>query len=220
MCSHLFLSISSLRDSYFLEKLIFYYRLDEGSLPDFTQDIEQKLSAFVSGHREIYPNCDAQKIESLLKEFFAPDTVNVKVVAEEMNLAQFRQLPNTGTETSRTIVHQEKEASMVRLEISLVEDPNGKEISKLAEGDVVMTSISDSRDIAHYLAHLIGGRREGSLLPLPAVVRKVSPALETFEIQVYYAPGIAGEGVIKRGERVKIIEARAPSWWKKIIPWS
>ncbi|MCX5782042.1 MAG: hypothetical protein NT145_04985 [Elusimicrobia bacterium] len=212
---------SAAMDWYALEKLIFYYRLDEGSLPDFTQDIEQKLKGFISNNKEIFAQYNTQNITALLTNFFAPDSVEISLVAEELNLAQFRQLPKSETETSKIIIDHEKDPSLVHLAVEVMEDINGKEISKLSEGDVVLTLISDTRDIAHYLAHLIGGRREGIMIPLPAVIKKISPvSLDLFEIQVYYSPGIIGETVLGKGSQVKLIETKTLPWWKKIIPWT
>ena len=211
---------SAAMDWFAYEKLVFYYRLDSGSIPDFTQEIEQKLKSFISSNKELFSRTDAQNIHSILKGFFAPDDVDITVVTEELNLAQFRQLPHSDTDTNKKVVSQDKDASAVRLQVDIIQDASGKDISRLGEGEVILTKISDTRDIAHYLANLIGGRREGAMVPLPAVVKKVSmQSLDSFKVQVYYAPGIVGEGLIGRGTLIKIIEPKTDPWWKKIIPW-
>ena len=205
---------------YAFEKLIFYYRLDSGSLPDFTQEIEQKLNGSISANKELFQLTDAQQIQAILKGFFSPDVVDMTVVTEELNLAQFRQLPHSETDTNKKVVSEDKDASAVHLQVDIIQDTGGKDVSRLGEGEVILTKISDTRDIAHYLANLIGGRREGSMIPLPAVVKKVSAqSLDSFKVQVYYAPGIVGEGLIEKGTLVKVMEPKADPWWKKIIPW-
>jgi len=211
---------SAAMDWYAFEKLIFYYRLDEGSLPDFTQEIEQKLNNSIFSNKEIYSQNNAQNIQSILMNFFSPEKIELSVITEELNLAQFRQLPHGEPDTNSKVVSQEKDTSAVWLQVDIQKDEGGKDVSRLSEGDVVLTKISDSRDIAHYLANLIGGRRDGVMIPLPAAVKKVSmESLDLYKIQVFYAPGIVGEGSIDRGAKIKIIESKIDPWWKKIIPW-
>ena len=98
--------------------------------------------------------------------------------------------------------------------MNLIEDSSGKEAGRLTEGDVIVSQITDTRDIAHYLAHLIGGRRDD----LPAIVKKVNVLSGNAEVLVYYAPGIIGIARVASDLRVKLLEAKTQPWWKKIIP--
>lgn len=206
-------------DWYGFEKLIFSYRLDEGSLPDFTQGIEQKLQSYLLAQNDVLVRCDTGEISRMLGDFFTPDKVNITLIAEELNLAQFRQLPDSGPESSPKVITYDSEPGTVWLQVEVLEDKSGKEAERLAEGDVVLSQITDSRDIAHYLAHLIGGVREDGMIPMPAVVRKVAVNSEESEVQLFYAPGIVGVARVKNDLRVKILETRSQPWWKKIIPW-
>ena len=207
-------------DWYALEKLIFSYRLDGGSLPDFTQGIEEKLRSYLLSRKEAFASCDPSELSGLLTGFFSPDKVVVSLRAEELNLAQFRRLPGGETEPSAKSIPQTREPGAVWLEVVVVEDKNGKEPKQLMEGEVVLSQIADTRDIAHYLAHLIGGRREGSMIPLPAVVKQVIAGDDECDVHVYYAPGIAGVARVQNGFRVKVLETKAQPWWKRIIPWN
>lgn len=206
-------------DWYAFEKQVFSYRLDGGSLPDFTQDIEQKLRNYLLAQRDVLVQCEPQSISSLFKDFFSPESVDITFVIEELNLTQFRQLPSAVPPESTPAPVRNKDQATVGLQVTLVEDKSGKEACRLAEGEVVLSQITDARDIAHYLAHLIGGMRESSMVPLPAVIKKVSVNGDEAEIQVYYAPGIVGIAHVKNDTKVKILEARSTPWWKKIIPW-
>jgi hypothetical protein len=207
-------------DWYALEKLIFSYRLDEGSLPDFTQDLEQKLRPYLLGKKEIFVKCDPNEISKLLLEFFLPDKVNISLLAEELNLAQFRRLPSNDEAPNTKAETSDGEPGTVWLEVDIPEDKDGKEVAKLVEGDMVLSQITDTRDIAHYLAHLIGGRREGGMVPLPAVVKKITVSENECEVQVHYAPGIIGIARVKNDIRIGLLESKTQPWWKKIIPWS
>lgn len=206
-------------DWYALEKLIFSYRLDEGSLPDFTQQVEQKLQSYLIAQKDTLIQCQPETITRLLGDFFHPDTVEIDLKGEELNLAQFRQLPASETPAVK-VAAQDKEAGTVWLEVSVIEDKNGTEVQRLEEGDVVLTQITDTRDIAHYLAHLIGGRKEETLVPLPAIVKKVAASDGGLEIQLQYAPAIAGVARVAQDTSVKVLETRTQPWWKKIIPWT
>lgn len=206
-------------DWYAFEKLVFSYRLDSGSLPDFTQDVEQKLQSYLIAQKHILVKCDQKEVSELLSAFFYPDAVTIALCVEELNLTQFRRLPGGEEAAAAPVVHHDSEPGTVWLEVTMIEDKNGREAGKLTEGDVILTQITDGRDIAHYLAHLIGGKKEGSMVPLPAVVRKVVVNAGEAEVQVHYAPGIVGDAHVDPAMIVKLLETRTQPWWKKIIPW-
>lgn len=207
-------------DWYALEKLIFSYRLDEGSLPDFTQELEQKLGPHLLGKKEILVKCDPAELSKLLLDFFLPDKVNISLITEELNLTQFRRLPSNDDAPNTKAEANDGEPGTVWLEVNILEDEDGKEVDKIVEGDMVLSQITDTRDIAHYLAHLIGGRREGGMVPLPAVVKKISVLDNECEVQVHYAPGIIGIARVKKDLKVGLLESKTQPWWKKIIPWT
>src|SRR5512138_3819916 len=73
-------------DWYALEKAIFSYRLDEGSLPDFTQEVEEKFRRYLVGKTETLMKADCAEFQHLLAEFFAPDEVISSLMIEELNL--------------------------------------------------------------------------------------------------------------------------------------
>jgi hypothetical protein len=207
-------------DWYAFEKAIFSFRLDGGSLPDDTQEFEHKLRPYLLAQRDVLVQRDPPTMTALLRDFFAPETADVSLVAEELNLTQFRQLPNDGSQPSKKVAANENDPGTVWLQVSLVEDKGGPEASRLQEGDMVLSQITDTRDIAHYLAHLIGGVREGAMIPLPAVVKKVAVNTEESEIQLHYAPGIVGIAHVGNDVRIQILETKTQPWWKKIFPWA
>lgn len=206
-------------DWFSYEKAIFSYRLDEGSIPDFTQANEQKLAAHLRSRKEVLAGGKAQDLTSVLEEFFKGLPATPEIATEELNLAQFRQLPGTGAASSARTTEAGQESGVVLLQVGLLEDEAGKEAPKLAEGEVVLSKITDERDIAHYLAHLIGGKSGGEMIPLPSSVRKVASTDGECEVQVYLAPGVAGIAKIGADKKIRVIEAGNHPWWKKIIPW-
>ena len=209
---------SPMMDWYAFEKQIFSNRLDEGSLPDYTQNIEQKLETFFNEKKEVLVKGDIDSISGLIVDFMAPEEIVLELKVEELNLDQFRKLPD-GFNNNETTVLYDKEVGMVCLQIDLIEDVLGREVDKMKEGETVLSVITDTRDIAHYLAHLIGNIQDGKMLPLPAVVRKVAANGEESEVQVSYAPGIIGVAKVRNDMKVRVLEEKVQTWWKKIIPW-
>lgn len=206
-------------DWYAFEKQIFTYRLDEGSLPEFTRGNEQKLREFLESRKDVLVSGDIGAVSGLFADFFKQFNVTANIEAEELNLAQFRQLTATEASSAARATGERPESSIVVLRVEFLQDKNGKEAEKISEGEVVLSKITDDRDIAHYLAHLIGGKKEDGMIPLPSSIRKVTSGPDGFEVQVYLAPGVAGIGKVSADSRIKVIEMRSDPWWKKIIPW-
>jgi len=207
-------------DWYTLEKLIFSYRLDGGSIPDFTQDIENRIQQSLAPLKELLAKADKEAFGSFVTGFFAPEKVVAVIETEELNLAQFRRLPD-GQETPSVKANAVgSDPGAVVLQVGLIEDKNGRPAGRLTEQDVVLTTITDSRDIAHYLAHLIGHKKDDKSTPLPAVIKKVTAHKGESEILVFYAPGISGITRVENDFKVKVGEENNQPWWKKIINWN
>lgn len=206
-------------DWFALEKRIFTYRLDEGSLPDFTQQFEERLRSHLVGSKHVFNPFNMDTVTGLIVQFFEPEGGTVTLSAEELNLTQFRQLPSGVNSPDNRAAVQESDTGGVQLTVTLEDDENGREVSRLAEGDVIITRITDERDIAHYLAHLVGAKKEGEMIPLPTSVKKIAMEGELAEVHVYFAPNIIGVAHLKTDTRVKTVDPQPQSWWKKMLPW-
>lgn len=209
---------SAAMDWFSFEKAIFSCRLDAGAMEDYTQNIEQKLKEHIAKELKLRPLISSDEISKIINLFFTPVTVNTEIISEELTLTQFKKLPdydNKQNETSFTGY----DLGFVRLDVEILEDLNGKPAGKLSEGDSVLSMITDERDIAHYLAHLIGGRKDGSMVPLPALVKKITAKNDDFEIQLHYAPSITGIAKIGNKTLLKVLDSKNQPWWRKIMPW-
>jgi hypothetical protein len=89
----------------------------------------------------------------------------------------------------------------------------------LSEGDVIIARITDTRDIAHYLAHLVGAKKEGVMIPLPTSIKRISMTGDMAEVHVYFAPNIIGIAHLKTDSLIKTVDPAPQSWWKKMLPW-
>jgi hypothetical protein len=158
-------------------------------------------------------------LRRLFGDFFSACGADISLAIEELNLSQFRHLSEIDQPASERIAGPAPEAGKVWLKAGVMADDCGKPASELVEGEVILSVITDSRDIAFYLGHLIGGRHGEEAVPMPAMVHKVIAHDDETEIQLYYAPGVLGVAMVSPGLKVKVIEMKTKPWWKKIMPW-
>jgi hypothetical protein len=210
--------ISANIDWFSFEKAIFSARLDTGAMENYTQTIEENLKLYTQQAIKETNVISKEEISTMIKTFFQPVTAEMEIVNEELNLAQFKKLPDYNTKQNE-ISFAGYDLGFVKLDVKILEDSNGKPTEKITEGDTVLSRITDKRDIAHYLAHLIGGRKNGIMIPLPAMVKKLYSKNNNFEIHLHYAPSITGLAKIKSGVKLKVLETKSQLWWKKITPW-
>ena len=206
-------------DWYTFEKQVFSSRLDTASIPDFTQEIEQQLREYLAANNSLLSSTDPEQLRKIFVDFFNGRGADITLSLEELNLSQFRHLSEPGELPNERSAGPAHQAGKVWLKAGVMADDNGKPVSELLEGEIILSLITDDRDIAFYLGHLIGGRHGDEAVPLPAMVHKVTAHGDETEIQLYYAPGVLGVATVSQGLNVKVIEMKTKPWWKKIMPW-
>jgi hypothetical protein len=209
--------ISANIDWFSFEKAIFSARLDAGAMENYTQTIEENLKLHTQRSIKEINVISKEEISTMIKTFFQPVTAEMEIVNEELNLTQFKKLPDYGIKQNE-ISFAGYDLGFVKLDVKILEDSNGKPAEKIAEKDTVLSLVTDKRDIAHYLTHLTGGRKNGIMTPLPAMVKKIYSKNNNFEIHLHYAPSITGLAKIKSGIKLKVLETKSQLWWKKITP--
>jgi hypothetical protein len=210
--------ISATIDWFSFEKAIFSARLDAGAMENYTQKIEGNLKLYTQQSVKETNVISKEKISTIIKTFFHPVIIEMQIINEELNLAQFKKLPDYNAKQNE-ISFSGYNLGFLKLDVKIFEDSNGKPAEKITESDTVLSLIIDKRDIAHYLAHLTGGRKNGIMIPLPAMVKKIYSENNGFEIYLHYAPSITGFAKIKSGTKLKVLETKNHPCWKKIIPW-
>ncbi|MCA6070549.1 MAG: hypothetical protein LE180_05540 [Endomicrobium sp.] len=210
--------ISTNLDWFSFEKAIFGARLDVGAMEDYTQKIEEKFKLYTQQAFKEIISISSDEVSIIIKTFFHPTIVEVEIANEELNLTQFKKLPDYNSKQN-PISFTDYDLGFVKLDVKILEDENGKLAKKISEGDIVLSMITDEREISHYLVHLIGGKENGNMIPIPTTVKKVSYKNDDFEIHLHYAPSIVGVAKIKSNVKLKILEAKTQLWWKKIFPW-
>ncbi|MDR3253636.1 MAG: hypothetical protein LBT07_01550 [Endomicrobium sp.] len=210
--------ISANMDWFSFEKTIFSVRLDAGAMEDYTQKIEENLKLYTQQAIKEITGVSKDDIAIIITTFFYPAVVEMEIINEELNLAQFKKLPDYNIKQNETFFTT-YDLGFIKLDVKIVADSNGKYVEKIREGDTVLSMITDKRDIAHYLAHLIGGKKNSNIIPLPATVKKIYSNNNEFEIYIQYTPSITGFAKIENNTKIKVLEKNNKMWWNKIIPW-
>ncbi|MDR2812147.1 MAG: hypothetical protein LBB06_03485 [Endomicrobium sp.] len=205
-------------DWFSYEKAIFSARLNSGAMEIYTKETEENLKVYIQKVLKEAIIISSEEISSIMKNFFYPTEVFIEIENEELNLTQFKKLPNYNLKQN-SISTLNYDLGFIELDVKILEDNNGKPIKKIVNGDTVLSTIIDERDLTHYIAHLIGGIEGGNMYPVPAIVKKVAYKNDDFEIYLNYTPSIIGLAKVKSNTKIKILESKHQLWWKKILPW-
>jgi len=211
--------ISSQQDWFSFEKAIFSARLDSGAMEIYTQNVEENFSNYAKSAVKELPQISSAQISGIIKKFFEPKPANIEVISEELSVSQFKKLPDFDS-LEHTASFTEYDLGFVQLDAEILEDENGKPANKINEGDTVLSLITDERDIAHYIANLIGAKKGADMIPISAGVKKVSASEDGIcEIHLTFTPSITGFAKIKKDKLLKVLESKNHPWWRRIVPW-
>ncbi|AKL98343.1 hypothetical protein [Endomicrobium proavitum] len=210
--------VSTSKDWFSFEKAVFSARLSDGAMESYTQGIEENLKLYIQQTARAVAQIAHEEIKTIIQSFFEPTKTIVEVVSEELNLTQFKKLPDYALKKNE-ISPTGYDVGFIKLDTELLEDLQGKPANAIQEGDTVLSLITDERDIAHYIANLIGARKGDTIIPLAAVVKKVTSKNDDYEIHLHYAPSITGYAKINKDSKIKVLDTSENPWWKKIVPW-
>ncbi|MDR2436669.1 MAG: hypothetical protein LBD17_01160 [Endomicrobium sp.] len=205
-------------DWFSYEKAIFSARLNSGAMETYTKETEKNLKVYIQQNLKKIITISPEEICSIIKNFFYPTDVYIEIENEELSLAQFKKLPDYSL-NQNSVPSSNYNLGFIKLDVKILEDSHGKPAKKLVEGDTIVSIITDERDLTHYIAHLIGGIEGENLCPIPSIVKKIINKNEDSEIYLSYTNSIVGFTKIKNGTKIKVLESKYQSWWKKILPW-
>jgi len=221
------------RDWYDFEREVFSYRLMEGTHPSSTKDLETLLNdLWITDSGNFYFLLQSgemgllhQELVALLQKKLHWNDVRLELHREELNLAQFQLLRKDGgeagaSEPPRLGFDEARSKLPLRVEVQLEEDPSGVLAEEMVIGDTAFSIISDERDIARYLARLLGGRSGEVFLALPTPVESLKRQADTLEFVVRLTTGIVGTVKVPLSSRLKVQRQANDSWWKRLISWS
>jgi hypothetical protein len=211
--------ISSQQDWFSFEKAIFSARLDCGTMEAYTQSVEEDFENYAKTAVKELSEISSQQISKIIKKFFSPKPADVETVSEELSVSQFKKLPDFDS-LHRDVSFTGYDLGFVQLDAEILEDKNGKTADKISEGDAVLSLITDTRDIAHYIANLIGAKKDASMIPIISGVKKVFVSEDGIcEIHLTFAPSITGLVKVQKDKVLKVLESKNRPWWRKIMPW-
>jgi hypothetical protein len=212
-------------DWYDVERMLYAYRLGEGTLQQVSQDLEKLLGDRWGGAEGIrfyqwLRDGDTRRIlesaERLISAHFSGETVSVAAVREELNLDQYRRVRRE--DAPKAAPSSDGTGETLALKVSLEEDPEGVPAGEVAPGDGVHVLLTDERDIAQYLSKLLGGRSSEGVKALPAPVEGVTPEKDSLLFQVRLSGSVLGLAHVKTQARLKVDQRDAGSWWRRLNP--
>lgn len=200
------------------EKRLYALRLHEGSLLETTRKLEQDLNWQInSNYKQVFFQKVREKKEgelvSLLRDIISgllSDTdVKIMIKMEELSLNQFRELTDEKTSLIQGRINGDNQDRGIVLEIELlnsIEKKDSVDVERLKVNDIVLTRITDNRDISHYLSKLLGGKKKDSLIPLTSTVEHVKFEGNHWIVNTRFSPGITGRAVVDKKTRIKVID--------------
>ena len=226
------------KDWFEFEKYLYGCRLWEGSLPTESLEIEQA----VAGHLRANPGAgafDAQpgggekvqaELSGVLRRALRSAQLELKLKKDVLDLGQYhavRAAPSGDRRRGGASAPQLKPDELLILRITLDSDEAGMPAAELRAGDIVAARISDSRDIAKYLAKLFGGHSEKGPVPIPAPVEAIESAPmpsggQTLLVRVRFSAGVCGDAEVPAQSRLRAVR-KAPgipeksSWWQRFF---
>ncbi len=222
------------------ERKLYALRLGEGSLQELTQKLQNNIKSWINKDKdtqffEALVKNNRELLESRLveeiKEISQDQNIKLDIQLDEVNLLQFKELKEkidediSKLQLPENLVVTEETAALV-LEIEMVgeTDKKGRLARELKPGETVWAKLTDERDIAQYLAKLLGGRvrnEEGreELIPLTAPVEEVEPGKEKVRVKVRFGPAIMGLAELSPDDRVSVITNghKLTQWWKDLL---
>lgn len=206
-------------DWFSFEKKIYSYRLLDGVIEMYTKTIDTKLKDFVNINLKDNKILTSHDMKTVIETFFSGNDINIEIVAQELALREFRKLPNYFPEDAFKETSSSEYSSTIELEAVIFEDSAGKKIENIVKGDKVLAKIIDTRDIAHYIGHLIGAKKERNMIPIPAEVQSVEKSATDYIIKLKYSDLIFGVSHVEPGKILKILDTKDTTIWNtKLLP--
>jgi hypothetical protein len=208
--------ISINTDWFSFEKSIFSLRLDSGAIEQYTQKIEENLKTYIQQIINETIFISKEKILTIIKNFFYPTNIHIEIKNDELTLLEYTKFPNYKKIQNQTY-NEDNNINFLQLKSKIIEDRNGKNIKKIREGDKILSTIIDERDIAHYITHLIGGTNN-TFSQIPATIKKILYKNDKFMLHIKYTTSIIGFAEVNNDVKIKIINNNN-LWIKKILSW-
>jgi len=198
------------------EKQLYACRLRDGSLQNLTQQVEHWFSRRIQS--EGLPLLEESAWSQMLDGAFENDRFQFSLKKQEWTLVQ---RPAAKLSASAPVRPAEQDLQRrlepVLLQITLEADSEGCKAKELKPGDVVHAQVIDQRDIAQYLAWLLGGKTGEGLVSFTAPLESVLQEQDRVLIRARLSMHILGEAGLHPDARVRCgrPQDRPAPWWKR-----
>ncbi len=203
------------QDWFDFERHLYGLRLGEGSLLEESLSLEHGLverlralrphsrSAFEEGSLEEA----SMETAAILRSLLGAAEASVVLVRKLISLSHYRELKARKAPVSkrRNVAAAAKTPELLVLDVRLVEDPQGVAARDLRASDTVWVSITDSRDIAQYLAKLLGAARDGAPSPIEASVEAVESVNRGVLVRVRLSGEVCGDAMLSSSSRIQCL---------------
>jgi hypothetical protein len=219
---------------YEFERCLYASRLGEGALQHVSQDLERsyldRLEARRGDFFSALKSPDQKEVSVVLNDGFAgsfPQGVQSKFIPEVIDWNQFRRFPLKGDDRPPAeVIPPEGDLSnegrphntneTLRIQLTLVADDEGTLVEEIQEGDQLSVMLADNRDIAHYLAKLIGALNENGPHPFVSPVETLQKEKGWVRFYVRLSAGILGVAEAPEGFRVRSASRDPHRWWQRL----
>lgn len=216
------------------ERCIYAARLGEGALQHVSQDLERSYVDRLEASRDEFfsalKSSDQKEVSIRLNDGFVgsfPQGVQSQFVPEVIDWNQFRRFPLKGDDRAIAEVtspegdiakenRSHSSSETLRIKLTLLSDAQGAPVGDVREGDQLSVMLSDSRDIAHYLAKLFGGLDENGPTPFDAPVETIQKEKGWVRLYVRLSAGILGVAEAPEGFLVRRVPRDTPRWWHRL----
>ncbi len=182
-----------------IDKAIYSYKLEESVLPNFSNIMQEKIPRIIERvfFFESEQSCE-DKMKEFLNEVFDTENIVVSIdYSEEPYKTQISIDPPSA--------HERCEASgKIMLEVEPLVDDDGVPAPALSENDVVWLKITDRREIAGYLAEMLGGKSDEGILPLACQISKARRRDKKVLFEFKFNDSVAGFATVDKKERIKV----------------
>lgn len=208
------------------ERSIYAERLADGTKPQASLAFERGWGERLElGRDRLYALLDSSDhpaLTSFLAETVAEPwgdgSLESAFVVEVVDLHQFRRGAIAVEDPLTTRAAPMKPHETVLLDLGLVEDDAGVPIERLRAGDSVRARVTDARDIALYLARLLGSVEGADPRPFDAPIETLVREDKAIAVHVRLSPTLRGVARVALGRRVCAREANPRSWWRRFLP--
>jgi hypothetical protein len=217
-------------DWYDFERSLYAYRLWEGTLQQVTQDLERDLLERLEKDEDLYDDLKEGRAERLREKFgrflsaHFPGVDELRLATQEVNLEQFRRIRVRDDEaTAAPRVERPSDGSSgenLLLQVDLEQHSDGTPAREVRAGDSVHVLLTDGRDIARYLAKLLGGMSKRGVTPLVLPVEEIRQDGDTVHFRVRLSGAIVGVAEVSGASLLRVQKRASMSWWRRLVPFA